>query len=389
MPLSEEMYQRIHIVALHRAIQGYAPSTLPKHIQIEHLRQQVQRKGRDICLLHHADLLTVFAGVTFALYKAIETLYCSRIGRSISMVWRLLKAMARDVHVPPVSYEAVWAICLYLEKQRHASVDISIERGQECWHIGKIPLDFVIQESGGAATRQPCIICVLDKEHQRVLSFRLASQETESQCLSLALYDALRSQRRPHAKALAGVLWRLPKHIVTEVPLPSDGQFACKKLGIALATQLSPYPLLLALQTTWATNLTERVLRSDQCALLLDRYLEKTFGHGPLRTQEEHEQKYAHLVGYPQEPESLFPLLRAFLPQHPGHITYEGEIEYDHLHYVHDLLAYFVDAPVIVRQSASTEAQLWVYLGQEVLCQAMARELQRRDGTYRRSRPGR
>src|SRR5713226_8371990 len=109
---------------------------------------------------------------------------------------------------------------------------------------------------------------------------------------------------------------------------------------------------LLTLLTTWASGVTGRILRLDQCLSILDHYLERTFGHGPLRFQAQRDHEYAHLVGYSQDPEWLFPLLRAFLPEYLVKITSGSVIEYDHLHYADDLLSYFVDYSVVVRQSA-------------------------------------
>jgi hypothetical protein len=53
------------------------------------------------------------------------------------------------------------------------------------------------------------------------------------------------------------------------------------------------------------------------------------------------------------------------------------------------LLEYWAGAPVTFRRSEHMEALIWVYLDGDLLSQAMARELQRRDGSYRLNRPGR
>jgi hypothetical protein len=390
MPLSEEMYQRIHAVALRRAVQGYSLATFPDRARIEYLRQQVQKKGPEVCLEQPVYLAALFTGVTFGVYRAIEALYCSRIGRSIPMVCRILKAMAQEAQAPPIDNEAVWAICVYLEKQRKASTDVSIERRQEYWQIGNIRLDLDLLEPNGVVHKHPCLLYVVDLQQLHLLSFRVVSEERLEQHAMLTLYDALCSQRRPYQRALTGILWHLPKQIATDIPLTPDGYFAFRKLGIAVTTRLdTPPPGLLTLLTTWASGVAGRLLHLDQCISLLDHYLEKTSGQGPLRFQAQRDHKYAYLVGYPQDPEWLFPLLRTFLPEHPAKITLESIIEYDHLHYADDLLSYFVDYSVVVRPSVYSEAQVWVYLEGEILCPAMARELRRRDGTYRRSRPGR
>ena len=83
------------------------------------------------------------------------------------------------------------------------------------------------------------------------------------------------------------------------------------------------------------------------------------------------------------------PALRQLLPVHPGTIDADGAVEFDGLHYEDDLLKYWPGHRVQLRRSEQAEATAWVYLDGEVLCQAMARELRRKDGTHRPNRPGR
>lgn len=389
-PLSDEACQRIDVLVFHKALQGYLPSAVPEHFHLERLRQQVARNGPNVYIRHPADIAVVYAGVTLAVYQAIETLYCSRIGRSISMVWRILAAMAASVGVPPVEYEAVWALCISLEAQRHASIDVSIERGQECWYVGTTTLDLIWQERDGSERKHPSVLCVVDLARRCLLSYQLASQDdTQQQQMSLAFYTAVCSLRRPHQQAPTGVLWHLPKQLITEALLPSESLTACRRLGIPVNTEASQHPFLQTLQTIWASELAGRTLSHDHSMRLLDRSLEKTFGNGPLHVQAQHDQVYAHLSGYSQEPEWLFPLLRVFLPERSSMITSEGMIEIDDLHYADDLLQYFVGRSVTVRRPKGADAHLWVYLEQDILCQAKAHELRRHDGTYRRSRPRR
>jgi hypothetical protein len=389
MALSEEMYQRIHALAIYRAIQGYASSAIPQHIQVDSLRQQVATKGPDICLWHPAELARLFAGVTLAVYHTIEALYCSRVGRSIFTVWRVLETMAYAAQAQPLDYEAVWAICVYLERQRQSSIMSNIERGQERWWVGTLAMDLSMRETSEKTEAHLLLLCAVDLSHRRVLSLRISPKESMEQHSSLVLYDAFCLQRRPHQRASTGVLWHLPKCILAEIPLLADSQRACKRLGIALETAPEPLPFVQALRATVMSLLRDRILSLRQCLLLLDRCLGRTFGCGPLSMQAQCDQKNAHLKGYSQEPTWLFPLLRAFLPSLPAIIDREGSIEIDHLHYTDELLLYFSNRAVTIRRLAHTEAGIWVYLDGSVLCQAWARELRRRDGTYRPSRPGR
>ncbi len=123
--------------------------------------------------------------------------------------------------------------------------------------------------------------------------------------------------------------------------------------------------------------------------MLFDNYLHKAHGYGPLRMQEQQARDWANLIGYNRDPAWQFPALRCFLPSHNGIIGPDGTVEYDGLHYADELLSYWPGHPVTLRRSESSEAMAWVYLDGEVLCQAMARELRRQDGSYRPNRPRR
>jgi len=48
----------------------------------------------------------------------------------------------------------------------------------------------------------------------------------------------------------------------------------------------------------------------------------------------------------------------------------------------HDLLRYWSDETVTLRPSSSSEALIWIYWKQEMLCEAVAEELCHKDGTY-------
>jgi hypothetical protein len=78
-----------------------------------------------------------------------------------------------------------------------------------------------------------------------------------------------------------------------------------------------------------------------------------------------------------------FELLREFLPEGSSGIDGEGAVPYDGLHYTHELLSYWPGSPVSIRRSAFSESAAWIYLDGEILCHAHARELRRRDGSYR------
>src|SRR5207245_112250 len=95
-PLTMEMYQRIHATALQRSIRGLHLHAVPNHIDVEQLKQLAFHIGFDECLLHPSDAECIFAGVTLETYQTIQELYCSRLGRSIAMVYRILQMRCRQ-----------------------------------------------------------------------------------------------------------------------------------------------------------------------------------------------------------------------------------------------------------------------------------------------------
>jgi hypothetical protein len=49
----------------------------------------------------------------------------------------------------------------------------------------------------------------------------------------------------------------------------------------------------------------------------------------------------------------------------------------------HEVLKLWPGASVTVRRSVTAESDAWIYRNDEIVCLAKARELQRKDGTYR------
>ena len=148
-------------------------------------------------------------------------------------------------------------------------------------------------------------------------------------------------------------------------------------------------PVIRALKGAWTRDLARKVLSASDFALILDNYLAKVHGHGPRNAEAMRSRELVNLIGFNRDPAWQFPALRQFLPMHPSIIDADGAVEFDGLHYEDDLLRYWPDHPVMLRRSEQAEATAWVYLGDGILCQAMARELRRKDGSYRPHRPGR
>lgn len=368
-PLTMEMYQRLHATALQRTIRGLHLRAVPGHIDVEQLKQFVARIGFEGCLIHPSDVERIFAGVTLETYQTIRGLYCSRLGRSIAMVYRILQMLCQQERAPVPTYEAVWAICLYLEKRRRESVNVSVERTTEAWWIGKLSPAVRIQVEKDAFYL-PGIVYIIDTNTQHMLSFTIAPVDTLAESIPLALYDAVIAQRRPHPFALAGVLWQLPRRIITEETLSHECSTICKRMGIQVETTTRTQPLLQTLRDTWATGLDGRVLPRSHCAAILDSFLGRIHGYGPVREGKRRDQAFAQAKGYNRDPAALFPLLRALLPERRGVITQDGLVIDGHLRYIDELLHFWSGAPVTLRCSAHSTARAWIFLEGEILCQA-------------------
>ena len=368
-PLTMEMYQRIHAAALQRTMRGLHLHAIPDHIDVGQLKQLVARIGFDGCLIHPSDVERIFAGVTLETYQTIQGLYCSRLGRSIAMVHRILQRWCQQENAPVPTYEAVWAICLYLEKRRRESVDVSVARASGAWWIGKLsPAVRIPVEKD--AFYLPGIVCILDTHTQHMLAFRIAPLDTLAESIPLALYDAIAAQRQPHPLALAGLLWQLPRRIVTEEVLSPECTIVCKRMGIRVETTMCTQPLLEALRDMWASGLEGRVLPRSRCAAILDSFLARMHGYGPVREGERRDEAFAQAQGYNQDPATLFPLLRELLPERKGMITDDGLVIDGYLRYTDALLRFWPRAQVTLRHSAHSTNRAWLFLEGELLCQA-------------------
>lgn len=380
--LEQEDCQRIHYHALQAAVRGTRPEAVPASLPLRELTASARFDGAEVYLAHPASIERLFAGVTLAVYRTVRSLYCSRLGRSIKMVWRVLCALACAAGVPSIPYETVWALCLYLEERRKESLAVPVKRGQDTWWVGFTTPDISIRE-GTAREYRPSIAWCVEARIPRALSFRIAPQEAVCENTTLALYEAILAHRRPHPRVATGLIWYLPQRIITTFPLSQPCIAACTRVGIQVEESTAGIPFLGHIRETWERGVAGRTLSVNQCAGLLDTYLRKIHDYGPLRELEEHARAYTPLIGYNQDPAWQFPLLREFLTLYPGGITTEGEVPFEGLHYTHELLSYWPEYPVTIRRSIHTEATAWIYLDGEILCQAHARELRRRDGSYR------
>ena len=376
LPLKVETCLQIHADALRRTARNPEAYVTPAGVPVAELRARARRFGPQVYLAHPAE---------------IESLYCSRLGRSWAVVYQILRAMALEAGIAPIDEEAVWAICMHLEELRAQRTDVTVERSSSTWWLAQLTLasSTGTDSANDREGTQQIAALVIDTEAPRALALRAGGRQVETELSSLAIYDAIALERRPAPLGAAGLVWHVPSWLMVEKELPEDCQRGCRSLGVLVERATRALPLVEELRACWAEEQARRTIPPGRRALVFESVLNRVFGTSPQRAREERERTLGHLVGYARDPADLFPTLRAFLPAHAAMIGQNGEVAFDGLHYVDRVLSYWTGSHVEVRRSEQIEAVLWVYLQGEILCRARARELARRDGSYRAARAGR
>lgn len=381
--LALEHYQSIHYHALRTAARGAFLHALPASLNMTDLKADADLFGPDVYLRHPDEIRLLFAGIHRAVFETVQALYCSRLGRSVRIVWQILCAMANAADIPFPSYEAIWALCLYVEEARRRQTAVAVERGAETWCIAILSPDISVARKHTLSRERWSLVCCADLAREHVLAFRCVSETDVENQLSTILYDSIVAQRQPGSSLPTGLCWHIPKHILIEAPIPQECQTFCQQIGMTIECVSKVPSLFIAIQEAWDKELVGQVIEAQHYALLFDTLLQKMQGYGPQRTQRERERDYHRLIGYSADPAWQFPLLRILLASYPATITEEGVITFNGLHYTHSLLRYCPGTSVMLRLPVETEARVWVFVQNEILCQAYAQELRRRDGSYR------
>jgi hypothetical protein len=383
-PLSLDLCQHIHYTALCQVARNGHEVPPPVNLYLPELKERARWQGRSVYLLHPDDIERIFRGVTLSVYQRIEQLYCSRLELSISMVNRILMGMAAHAKANAIDLEAVWAICRFMDERREKATAVTIERTNAIWWLGRLPIITELRDPRSSAYC-PVIRVIADSNETRIHAFQATHDEHDSGTISLALYNALTAQRMPapFPQGTAGLCWKLPTRLVTDVDLPSDCLRACNTLGLQVERSDQPPAFLLPLIDNWTKDFASRSFTTPRFLQVFDTYIHRTLGSSPMRHREEQQRVYAHLVGYNRDPAWQLPALRLLLPSKEGVISSEGTIAYNGRTYGNELLRFWPGLIVTVRQSAANEADAWVYQEGELLCVAKAQELRRSDGTYR------
>jgi hypothetical protein len=386
LPLEFSLCQQMHALALRHAAQGEGIAPIPESVPLTWLREQYPHVGPDIYLAHPATIEQIFCGVTLAVYQQIEALYCAPPFLSLTMITRVVERMAQCAELPAPTREAIWAICAHLEEQRRQLTNVTTHTDPSTWWLGAIAHDAHADRT--SQTDHKTLVGVIDLSNCRVLAFRLGARRRMTDLCQLSLYDALAAARRPFSQGTGGLIWHVPAGLADAVAIPAPPwEATCLTLGMRIEHASAHMPFIEEVQHAWHELCARAAFERVQLAVAFDSVLHRAYGYSPLRTREQAAYQFRHRVGYGRDPASLVPALRALLPQQEALISQEGEIFLNGLHYSDELLAYFLGSHVAVQRSEQTEAVIWVSLDGEILTQALARELVRRDGSYRLHRP--
>jgi len=365
---------------------------MPESVDSVQLREHVRTLGGEAFIVHPAYVEDIFKGVTTSVVSAIESLYCDRLGRSITTVQSILRAMARQAGAPALHNEAVWAICTYLANRRQDRASVLCSPTDDRWSVKAFRPDIELSDMPGTSYR-PVTAYVVSETNGQILAHRTALPHSQEQTVALALYDALAQQRHPSRDGVDGLEWFVP--VTIRLLTPSTGYWlenAFAELPIMIETNQDPNTLPATnteeqILASWYSQLQRRRISAREFQGFLDNYLFRIQGFGPIRRRKERSEDLSHFQGYSRDPGSVFPALRKLLPPYPGQIS-DGAVEFNNLHYKHELLSLWEHERVKLRPSQEAESRAWIYLDDDVLCEANAVELRRSDGTYRPDRPG-
>jgi hypothetical protein len=322
-----------------------------------------------------ATFTRFFANVTRPAAEMIEALYLSPHMRRVSIVTEILRRMAQSSKVPALPLDVVAGVC-YSFWHRRASIlsEDPIRVQGTTWFVGWWQSSVYVHSPQG--TMAPFLILVIDETTSKILAFRSTHAPPEGTDLLLTLYDALvfPSDDRWHLHPPARIC----------IPCPVLPEFL--RAGKAWQIEVEEViPQECAFLRQWEDALEKRTLDATRYVRIFDRACEHAFGYAPLRAK----QQVAHRLGrrwrVDDDPAWFVPSLREVLPVYEASIGSDGTLEWRGWHYrekEHDLLRYWPHERVTLRPSPSSEALIWIYWKQEILCEAVAEELCHKDGTY-------
>jgi hypothetical protein len=323
-----------------------------------------------------ATLTTFFAQVTQPMAEMIETLYVSLLLRSVPTVEEILRRMAQSSGASALSLDVVTGVCCSFGRRRASILSNNpIQIQTTTWRIGW--QQTAVQVRTAHKTTTPFLLLVIDEATDNVLAFRSTQNCPCSADVLFALYDALVFSRQDR--------WCLhpPARLRVQQPLPSEMIRAAKAWGIEVE-EVTQHEFAFVQQ--WEQELTGRVLDPIQYLRIVDRACERACGYAPFLAKQQAARQAGWQMRLDDDPCRFLPSLRELLPAYDASVGRDGTLEWHGWHYrdiEDDVLRYWPHEAVTIRPSPMSEAVIWVYWDQDILCQAVAEELCHQDGSYR------
>jgi hypothetical protein len=339
----------------------------------------------DLPSSQEAIFTTFLAPVTRPIAEMVEALYTPPLLRSMTTVGEILRRMALAAGRTPLSQAVVTGVCTYFIHQRVDHFRDSTQPQMVTWKLSWHQSIVRVRSMTGVIT--PIVILVTDETNGKILTFRCIDDAPGTTDLSLTLYDALVYPNRGRAPSV----WQLhpPDHLQVQGSPPSEiVQIANEwKMTNGWAMKVEEIqPEACPFLRQWECQVADRVLDPVQYLRLLDRACERAFGYAPFLAKQQVARRMGWRVPPRSEPTWNFPWLRELLPKHQATVGEDGTLEWRGWHYrdaEEDVLRYWAHEVVIIRPFPSTEAAIWVYWKETMLCYATADELRHEDGSYR------
>ncbi len=323
-----------------------------------------------------ATLTTFFAQVTQPMAEMIERLYVSPLLRRVLTVEEIMRRMAHRVGASALPLDVVTGVCCSFGRRRASILSgDAIQMQATTWRIGW--QQTAIQVRTLQRTTTPFLLLVIDEATDNVLAFRSTQDCPRSADVLSALYDALVFSRQDR--------WCLhpPARLRVQQPVPPEVIQAAKTWGTEVEAVAQHE---FAFVQRWEQELTGRVLDPIQYLRIVDRACERAGGYAPFLAKQQAARQAGWRMRLDDDPCRFLPSLRELLPADDALVGRDGTLEWHGWHYrdIEDhVLRYWPGEAVTIRPSPMSEAVIWVYWGQDVLCQAVAEELCHKDGSFR------
>jgi len=317
------------------------------------------------------EVKIVFRNVNVAIFNEVKNLYLSPEGRDWKTVLEIVNRRQKMQDSPVIDDEAVWAICKFMSDAWIDSHAVSITLADENWGLTTLIPNFSLGPKLLDAIT-PIILCIVNLTKQQVLEFVVTTPESLSQGINSVLCKALVSLRIPAPLTKYGLLWKMPKYLITDLELPAECTAFLNNYGVIIQKgSVEGHPLGTLRADSWQRNLHYRKITFDIFELLFDNFLGRILGHAPRQSLADFSAIHPFELGYNRDPLWQFPGLRDLCAKtiqyvHPNACVVGNDIAYGS-----DILGLWKGEQVAAIQSPFDRTSAWIYdLDGNIICQA-------------------